>query len=111
MKKFLILLFFLISQCFVEEIINLSNYKYPKPFSSPFLERIAILGTNDIHGHILPTIHHVVHSNQIYRTSGLTLMSSYIDALFEEWGQNLLWLDAGDQYQGFIFLNNFEYKL
>lgn len=82
------------------KIINLSNYNYPKPLSSPFLERIAILGTNDIHGHILPTIEFIPANNETYRTGGLTLMSSYIDALKEEWGENLLWLDAGDEYQG-----------
>ena len=83
-----------------KQIIDLSNYNYPKPVSSPFVERIAILATNDIHGHILPTIQFFPFKNQTYRTGGLTLMSTYIDALKEEWGDNLLWLDAGDEFQG-----------
>lgn len=99
----LILIFFASFPVFTlspKKIINLSNYNYPKPLSSPFLERIAILGTNDIHGHILPTIQYNPSNEKNYRTGGLTLMSSYIDALKEEWGNNLLWLDAGDEYQG-----------
>ena len=93
----------LIPQMFTSQpkrIINLSNYNYPKPVSSPFVERIAILATNDIHGHILPTIQFFPYNNKTYRTGGLTIMSTYIDALPEEWGDNLMWLDAGDEFQG-----------
>ena len=93
-------LFIFISSNSTKKIINLSSYNYPKPLSSPFVERIAILGTNDIHGHILPAIHFIPATNQTYRSGGLTIMSSYIDALKEEWGDSLLWLDAGDEFQG-----------
>lgn len=102
--EFIAIISILLFKAFVsslsERIINLSNYPYPKPLSSPFVERIAVLGTNDIHGHILPTIQFNPSTNQTYRTGGLTLLSSYIDALKEEWGDNLLWLDAGDEFQG-----------
>lgn len=81
-------------------IIDISNYNYPKPVSSPFVERIAIMATNDIHGHILPSIQFFPYNNKAYRTGGLTIMSSYIDALKAEWKDNLLWLDAGDEFQG-----------
>ena len=102
-----ILFIFLVSSFVYSDkrIINLSNYNYPKPVSSPFVERIAILATNDIHGHILPTIQFNPSNNQTYRTGGLTLLSTYIDALKEEWGDNLLWLDAGDEFQGNFYFN------
>jgi len=87
-----------------KQIIDLSNYNYPKPISSPFVERIAILATNDIHGHILPTIQFFPYNNLTHRTGGLTIMSTYIDALKEEWRENFLWLDAGDEFQGPKFL-------
>lgn len=102
-KLHLLLFLFVILQeisSLTKEIIDLSHYNYPKPLSSPFSERIAILGTNDIHGHILPTIQFNPSNNQTYRTGGLTILSTYIDALKEEWGDNLLWLDAGDEFQG-----------
>lgn len=84
-----------------QETINLSKYNYPKPLSSPFIERIAIIGTNDIHGHILPKTYTLSpNSSETLRAGGLTLMASYIEALKEEWGENLLWLDAGDEFQG-----------
>lgn len=104
-------LFSLILSLFIstywQKTINISPYNYPKPLSSPFLERIAIIGTNDIHGHILPKTYTLSsNSSETFRAGGLTLMASYIEAFKEEWGENLLWLDAGDQFQGNKKFNN-----
>lgn len=86
---------------------NLSNYDYPHPLTSDSLERVAIFATNDIHGHLIPDVNTIPGSQKIYRTGGTTLMSNYIKALKIEWRENLIWLDAGDQYQGTMESNLF----
>ena len=86
---------------------NLSDYPYPHPLSTPTLERIAIFATNDIHGHLIPDVNAIPLSDKTYRTGGATIMSSYIKSLRKEWKDHLVWLDAGDQYQGTMESNLF----
>lgn len=86
-------------------IPNLSNYPYPTPSDSE-IEYIVLIGTNDFHGNIIPMIESTSNSQPL-RVSGLSLLSSYLDALSEEWQENLLWVDAGDQFQGSIESNSF----
>lgn len=102
---FLILVVFIL--CEATSIQNLSNYDYPLPLSTDSFERIAILATNDIHGHLIPDINSIPNSENYYRTGGTTILSSYIQALKKEWQENLIWLDAGDQYQGTMESNLF----
>ena len=90
-----------------KDLLNLSDYPYPRPGrESADLETIAILATNDIHGHILPSQYTTLDTAETYNVGGLLLMSSYIQVLKNEWKERLLWLDAGDQFQGTIESNN-----
>jgi len=89
---------------------SISNYSYPInrpqfPVFSP-IQYIAIVATNDIHGRVAP-IDEVMNANLSIKTTGLTLLSKYLDALSAEWKDSLLWLDAGDQFQGSMESNLF----
>ncbi len=85
----------------------LSNYAYPHPTKpDDYIKYIAIAATNDIHGAVT-TFNETIAPNKTIRVSGLTLFSSYLEALSEEWKENLIWLDAGDQYQGSMESNLF----
>ena len=88
-------------------IVNISNYSYPLPETTETTERIAIVATNDIHGHILPTSTFYPDSDKILRSGGVNLMSTYIRTLYKEWQNNLIWLDSGDQFQGTLESNMF----
>jgi len=81
------------------EKINLSDYKYPVKASSDKLIRIAILGTNDFHGGIFPT-QFADSKNKRFPNGGAINLFSYAKILKEQWGNQFLWLDGGDQFQG-----------
>ena len=91
-----------------EEILNLSNYKYPIPESINLKENInqrytiAILGTNDIHGAAFPMSLLNTNTDQRYNYGGFEYFASYINTLRKTWGNRLLWLDSGDEFQGTI---------
>lgn len=76
----------------------------PSDESSNF-ENIAIVGTSDIHGHLLPTDYITIDSNEKYEAGGFLVFSSYLEILRKEWGNRLFWLDGGDQYQGTLESN------
>ena len=83
-----------------EDLINLSNYTYPSPSDSSFVY-IPILATNDLHGGIFPS--KFADSNKKrYSNGGANYLYSYKKILKEEWGDRLIWLDGGDQFQGTI---------
>lgn len=89
----------------LESIINISDYNYPLPENDAQQKEglkytIAIFATSDIHGSALKKESLHPGTNQIYSVGGLEFMSSELNALKEEWGNRLLWLDAGDQFQG-----------
>jgi 5'-nucleotidase len=72
-------------------------------------ETIAILGTNDIHGGLPPQN---LKSREpeggapvSYDAGGAAFLASYIRVLKGELGARLLWLDAGDEFQGTIESN------
>ncbi len=82
-----------------KEIINLSNYDYPKKtLEDDSTYNIVIMGTNDIHGSFFPQKGYI--NNNIYDYGGLIYMGNYITNLREEWGNRFIWLDSGDQFQG-----------
>ena len=82
-----------------KEIINLSNYDYPKKtLEDDSTYNIVIMGTNDIHGSFFPQKGNI--NNNIYDYGGLIYMGNYITNLREEWGNRFIWLDSGDQFQG-----------
>ena len=83
-----------------EDLIDLTNYDYPSINDSDFTF-IPILSTNDLHGGIFPT-KYSDRNKQRYSNGGANYLYSYKKILKEEWGNRLIWLDAGDQFQGTI---------
>lgn len=67
-------------------------------------ETVVILGTNDIHGNLLPQTRKSREPSAemavTYTSGGLSVLASFINILRKEFGPRLLWLDAGDQFQG-----------
>jgi 2',3'-cyclic-nucleotide 2'-phosphodiesterase/3'-nucleotidase len=57
---------------------------HPELVKKSGIETIVILGTNDLHGNI----------------AQLSLLSSYIKQLRNEYSSRLIWLDAGSHFQG-----------
>jgi 5'-nucleotidase len=90
-------------ECDVHLSLNISNYTYPTPRSDiDGSYRIAIFGTNDLHGAAFPLeITHPL-TNLTYKYGGLEYLASYVKILREEWQERFLWLDGGDQFQGAI---------
>jgi 5'-nucleotidase len=75
--------------------------------TSSNLETLAIIGTNDLHGNLSPiqmktddTLGQVSFS-----AGGVATLSAYIDILRSEFGDHLIWLDAGDEFQGTLESN------
>lgn len=90
-----------------EELINISYYPYPKETDTDAY-RIAILGSNDLHGKIFPTTYTNLLTDETYESGGGEFIGSYLNILRKEWDKRLLWFDAGDQFQGGMefFLSN-----
>ena len=98
-KTIFILTYLLLS--IICDPINLSDYNFPKKDSSDRLTRIAILGTNDFHGQIFPT-QFADSNNKRFKNGGALHLYSYAKILKEQWGDQFLWLDGGDQFQGTV---------
>ena len=79
--------------------IDLTNYKFPEKDSSDKLVRIAILGTNDFHGGIFPN-QFPDSNNKRFPNGGAINLYSYAQLLQQQWSNQFLWLDGGDQFQG-----------
>ena len=79
--------------------LNLSDYNFSKNDNSDRLTRITILGTNDFHGQIFPT-QFADSNNKRFKNGGGLHLYSYVKILKEQWGNQFLWLDGGDQFQG-----------
>jgi 5'-nucleotidase len=73
------------------------------------IETIAIAGTNDIHGALAIETDKTRESDPAlvteYRRAGMPTLASYIRILRKQLGDRLLWLDAGDEFQGSIESN------
>ncbi len=73
------------------------------------IETIAILGTNDLHGVIAPQTLKTRELDGVipieYQAGGISYLASYVKILRSEFGRNLIWLDAGDEFQGSIESN------
>ena len=98
--KFFILLSIINLSKLNDDIIDISQYEYPKPIDTEDEYNIAILGTNDIHGAYFPSLVNLTNLNITYYSGGLVYMGKYINLLREEWKEQFIWLDAGDQFQG-----------
>lgn len=77
------------------------------PFeNSENLETVVLLGTNDIHGALAPTSMKTKDSPPIeYEKGGAAIFASHVKILRRQYGEHLLLLDAGDQFQGSIDSN------
>ena len=81
-----------------EDLIDLTEYTYPSPNDS-YYKYIPILSTNDFHGAIFPSKYADSKKNR-FSYGGANFLYSYKKVLKEEWGNRLIWLDAGDQFTG-----------
>jgi 2',3'-cyclic-nucleotide 2'-phosphodiesterase (5'-nucleotidase family) len=93
-------IFLLGPSCYRE--INISDYNYPTVNDRHDEYTIAIFGTNDLHGTAFPKS--MVHplTGETYLFGGVEYLARYIKILRKEWGQQILWFDSGDQFQGGI---------
>lgn len=67
------------------------------------LHTVAVVATNDLHGAAFPTLLRRTDNLQEYASGGLTVLGSMITTLRREFGEdNVLYLDAGDSFQGAI---------
>jgi len=100
-KKLLIniFIFFLIISVIFSSSADLTDYKYPTQDTSGNIIRVAIMGTNDLHGEIFPNVFKSIDGSTLSAGGG-TNMYSYIKALRKDWGDYFLWFDGGDQFQG-----------
>ena len=63
---------------------------------------VVIVSTNDIHGSAFPTFLYRTDTGENYTYGGLEVMAQMIQTIREEYGGNMIYLDAGDQFQGGI---------
>lgn len=90
-------------------LLNLSCGSVRGTGGSPRIHHLVILATNDFHGALAPSIFRTVEPEGIqgteYRVGGAATLAGYINALRDEYGSSLIWLDGGDQYQGTLESN------
>ena len=100
LERLFLLSFLLISISSMEEddLIDLTDYKYPKANESSYIY-IPILATNDLHGGIFPSQFSDSNKKR-FLNGGANYLYSYKKILKEEWGDRLIWIDGGDQFQG-----------
>ena len=84
-----------------DDLINLSDYSYPKNSATSRKFYIPILSTNDLHGGIFPTKFSDSNKNR-YSNGGANYIYSYKKIMENQWKDQLIWLDGGDQFQGTI---------
>ena len=61
---------------------------------------VILVGTNDLHGTAYPIILSRKDTGEKYTYGGLVYMARMIEILKRENNGNVLYLDAGDQFQG-----------
>ncbi|MGZ3685920.1 MAG: bifunctional metallophosphatase/5'-nucleotidase [Bdellovibrionota bacterium] len=82
-----------------QPIVDQANGKY---------DEIVVVGTNDFHGYLRPTITSVGGEKVIQ--GGASWFAGYVDILQRKFGDHLVLLDAGDMYQGTMDSNMFKGK-
>jgi 2',3'-cyclic-nucleotide 2'-phosphodiesterase (5'-nucleotidase family) len=81
-----------------DELIDISSgYTHVNPSDRTYFY-IAILSTSDIHGHFYPDELEIKGHN--YTQGGFDYLAKYINILRQEFPERLLYLDAGDLFQG-----------
>ena len=81
-----------------DDLIDISKgYTHinPKDKSNIYL---AILSTNDLHGHFYPE--DIEFSDKAYTRGGMDYLSKYINIMRDEFKSRLVYLDAGDLFKG-----------
>ena len=102
----ILLLIFISKETNDDESIDISSdYKYPKKENeNDSYIYVPIIGTNDLHGKIFPVRFNKpenLNNSEYYYSGGAEYIFSYVEILREKWGkQRVIWLDAGDQFQG-----------
>lgn len=83
------------------EVINISEENYPVPAKEDEgVYRICIVGTADLHGCAFPVTRKNEKTGEEYDEGGVTYISKYMEILRNEWGDKMVYLDAGDTYLG-----------
>ena len=81
-----------------EELIDISDgYTKVNPVDRSYFY-VAIISTNDLHGHFYPEQFEIDGYN--YTQGGLDYLSKYISILKSEFPERVLYLDTGDLFQG-----------
>lgn len=84
-------------------------YSHPDQVSKNKLSsderRILIVGTNDLHGHLLPQVEQVLSdkTNNVLKditSGGVSILKSYFDILQSLYTDEVIFLDAGDMFKG-----------
>ena len=77
------------------------------PFeNSGKLETVVLLGTNDIHGALAPAKLKTKDATPVeYEKGGATVFAAHVGILRRQYGDHLILLDAGDEFQGSIDSN------
>ncbi len=75
-------------------------------------KRIVIVGTNDFHGNLPVGLEKTKEANGktslMVPVGGAPMVAGYFDILKERYNKELLFLDAGDMYQGTLLSNHFK---
>ena len=79
------------------DLIDISDYEKLNP-NNPNYFYIPIFSTSDIHGHFYPEEYEV--KNITYSRGGLDYLAKYVNIIKNEYHNNILYLDAGDIFQG-----------
>ena len=80
-----------------EDLYELANYTLINP-QDPDYFYIPVFGTSDIHGHFYPDDFEV--GKYQYSQGGLDYVAKYINIIRNEFKNQILYLDAGDLFQG-----------
>ena len=88
----------LLEDSIIDLIDEKDKDKLPSPDDSE-IYYIPIFHSNDIHGSFYPK-KILLPNNQEYSVGGLEYMGNYLSIMKEQWGDRLLYTDAGDQFQG-----------
>ena len=81
-----------------DDLIDISSgYTHINPADKTYTY-VAILSTNDLHGHFYPE--DIEFSSKAYTRGGMDYISKYLDIIRTEFKSRVLYLDAGDLFKG-----------
>lgn len=114
MKRLLALFLLALAQCATPANDESQSHPHPMEWARRSgrsdLETVVIAGTNDIHGALAPLQLKTREAEGVapieYEAAGAAMLSGYLNALREEFGEHFLWLDAGDEFQGTLESNS-----